>query len=500
MPWVVGRSTGKLSSVRIWWYGVYMSIDDIDVGESIAKVRELLLEEDVSPTLKASIETILMLMSIIIGRLGINSKNSSKPPSQDINRERGSKRWEWERKPWGQRWRKGKTLMQVDEPDEIVELSVDREDLPNDLKGYSRWDYISRQVFDIVINVKVTEYRWEVFISNSTGKKFVANFPEWVSNSVQYGDGVKAHCVYLSQYQLLPYERICEYFEEKIWLPISPGSVLNWNQEAYIKLQWFEQFLKQKLIESEVSHSDETGINIDKERYWLHGNSNDQWTHLMVHKKRGKEAMDAIGILPHYHWYLCHDHWKPYYRYESIIHSLCNAHHLRELQYVCDTEKNHQWAKDMYNFLCDLNEEVEKYWGKLSPEKQIERRTQYQNILKEGNIQCPPPKEKETDENGKKKRWRIKKSKTRNLLERLINFEDDTLRFITHKNIPFTNNLGERDIRMTKVQQKISGCFRSINWANAFCRIRSYIGSAKKQNIPIAFALQSIFAKHNIFS
>jgi transposase len=211
---------------------------------------------------------------------------------------------------------------------------------------------------------------------------------------------------------------------------------------------------------------------------------------------------------------MIHDHWKSYYKYEGKIHSLCNAHHLRELQKVIDTEpeEKHQWAKKMRKFLTETNSETYRLDGILSEKRQKERRLEYRKILEEAENECPDPRKKEdnSQENNKsnnntnnekkpKKRGRIKKTKSRNLLERLKNFEDDVLRFMTQKNIPFTNNLAERDLRMTKVQQKISGCFQSENGAKNFALIRSYISSAKKQNFSPSNALNLLFEDKLIF-
>lgn len=460
-------------------------------------------KEKMSPALKSVLKTLLLLIQILIWRLWLNSKNSSTPPSQDQNRKRWSSREKSNRKPWWQPWRKWVTLRQVEDPDNIIELPVNKEDLPEDPKWYRLWKYIPRQVIDIEINIVVTEYQGQVLISNSTGKKFIAQFPEGVNSSVQYGNGVKSRSVFLSQYQMIPHERLQEDFSHELGLPISPWSISNWNQEAYRKLKFFETLVKQKLIESERLNADETSSNINGKKHWLHTNSNDQWTYITVHKKRWQEAMNDMGVLSNYHWFLCHDHWKPYYNYKDITHCLCNAHHLRELQWVCDTEENHQWAKNMKIFLTNLNKQVESFWGKLDQVIQKKKRQEYRKILQDGETECPPPPEKQIEKSGKNKwkkpPWKIPKSKARNLLERLRDFEDDTLRFMTNINIPFTNNLWERDIRMSKVQQKISGCFRSEDWAKAFCLIRSYLSSAKKQGFSASYALQSLFAGKNIF-
>ena len=203
--------------------------------------------------------------------------------------------------------------------------------------------------------------------------------------------------------------------------------------------------------------------------------SNPLWTYYYPHGKRGSEAMDAIGILPKFFGVLCHDHWKPYYKHKCS-HALCNAHHLRELERVIEMDK-HNWAHRMQDLLVQANKEVTESGGSLSFEKSEEYRKKYRKILKDGEEELPPILKV------KGKRGKAKKYFSRNLLERLVEYEADSLRFMENPLVPFTNNLAENDLRMTKVQQKISGCFRSIEGACFFCRTRSYISSCRKHGI-----------------
>jgi len=207
---------------------------------------------------------------------------------------------------------------------------------------------------------------------------------------------------------------------------------------------------------------------------------------LPPHEKRGIDAMNDMGILPGFKGTLCHDHWKPYFKYDCT-HSLCNAHHLRELTRAWEQD-DQKWALEIKKLLEMINKEVTDAGGALSPEKSQEYRLKYRDLLKQAEIECPdPPKPK-----GKK--GRMAKSKSRNLLERLRDFEEDTLRFMDVVNVPFTNNRGENDIRMTKVQQKISGCFRSMDGARIFCRIRGYLSTCRKQGVKSSQALELLFS------
>jgi transposase len=197
--------------------------------------------------------------------------------------------------------------------------------------------------------------------------------------------------------------------------------------------------------------------------------------------------MDRMGVLPHYRGHLVHDHMKSYYRYENCIHCLCNAHHLRELERAWE-EDHQQWAKSVQDLLIEMNKAVDAADGALSAGKQIEYQERYRNILKLGDDECPRPPPKEPG-----KRGRQKKSKSRNLLERLRDFEGDVLRFMSVEIVPFTNNLAENDLRMTKVQQKISGCFRSMDGARIFCRIRSFLSTCRKNDVSPTEALRGLF-------
>jgi transposase len=463
-----------------------MKIDSIDIEAALQKARDAIdKDEQLSASSRSIIEVLILLISLLAGRLNLNSKNSSKPPSTDPNREKTPAKKRAGRKPGGQKGHIGKTLTKVDDPDFIEPIKIDRRTLPPG--RYSDGGYESRQVFDIELSRVVTEYRAQILVDES-GMRFVASFPEGVSKAVQYGSGLKAHSVYMSQYQLIPYNRIQDHFEDQINVPISQGSICNFNKEAFCLLADFENRAKQELADAQIAHADETGINKNGDRIWLHNLSNAQWTLFYPHEKRGKEAMDAMGVLPAFKGTLCHDHWKPYYKY-GCTHALCNAHHLRELTFAWEQD-GQQWAKKIKELLETINKDVIIHAGVLDAVESKKYRKKYKNFIKQAQVECPEPERPPTK---KGKRGRIKKSKSRNLLERLKNYEDDVLRFMENEHVPFTNNLGENDIRMTKVQQKISGCFRSLEGAHIFCRIRSYLSTCRKHGVKSSLALNLLF-------
>jgi transposase len=462
-----------------------MKIDKIDIEAAVQKARDAIdKDEQLSASTRSIIEVLILLISLLAGRLNLNSKNSSKPPSSDPNREKTPAK-KTGKKPGGQKGHVGKTLTKVDDPDFIEPIKIDRRKLPPG--KYKDAGYESRQVFDIDISRVVTEYRAQILVDEN-GNCFVASFPEGVTKAVQYGSGFKAHSVYMSQFQLIPYNRIQDYFSDQINVPVSEGSIYNFNKEAFSLLADFEDRAKQELANADIANADETGINRNGDRIWLHSLSNPEWTLFYPHEKRGKEAMDAMGVLPIFNGTLCHDHWKPYYQYDCI-HALCNAHHLRELTFAWEQD-GQQWAKKMKGLLETINIDVNAAGGVLDAVESKKYRKKYKNLIKKAEIECPEP---ERPANKKGKRGRIKKSKSRNLLERLRDYEDDVLRFMENEHVPFTNNLGENDIRMTKVQQKISGCFRSMEGALIFCRIRSYLSTCRKHGVKSSHALNLLF-------
>lgn len=461
-----------------------MKINGIDVDATLEKVEAVLSEEKgLPPAIRSMVELLVLLVTLLAKSLNLNSSNSSKPPSSDPNRKK-VRRAKGDKKAGGQKGRVGITLQKVDEPDTIEVIKLDRRKLPPG--KYKEAGYESRQVFDIDISRIVTEYQAEV-LEDSKGNQFVAPFPKGVTKAVQYGTSLKAHSVYMSQFQLIPYKRIQGYFREQLGIPVSEGSIYNFNEEAYGLLETFEEKVKTKLAGSDLLHVDETGINMNGDKRWLHCTSNSSWTYFFPHEKRGTDAMNAVGILPKFRGILCHDHWKPYYKYDCT-HALCNAHHLRELTGVWEEDKQ-QWAKDAKSLLEEMNRAVNGAGGLLEASESEKYRQRYRGILKNAEAECSPPDET----NRKGKRGRVRRTKARNLLERLIEYEDDALRFMDNKIVPFTNNLGENDIRMTKVQQKISGCFRSMDGAKIFCRVRSYLSTCRKQGVSSSQALEILF-------
>ena len=469
-----------------------MTFENINVEETIELIQEQLKKnKSLSPEFSHSINLLILLIKILISRLGLDSQNSSLPPSSNNPRktrgkDKKKRKKKSSKKAGGQVGHEGCTLEQYEDIDEVVPLSIDRRTLPAD-ESFTKGEDEVRQVFDIELKFIVREYRAEVLIG-SDGHRYVAEFPKHITKAVQYGPSVRSFAVYASQYQLIPYNRVQEIFKNQFGLEISQGSISNFNREAWQKLESFEKESIEELSRSTVLNADETGIKVDGELAWMHVLGDNKTTFYFAHEKRGKEAIDAMGVIPNYSGVLCHDHWKPYLGYDCL-HALCNAHHLRELQWVIDF-KEQKWAKSMKKFLSGLNDLVEKNGGVLSEDIQQKKLKRYREIIKQGQLECPTY----LPARGKKKKGKVKQTKERNLLERLGRFENEVLLFMKKREVPFTNNQAERDIRMVKVHQKISGQFKSMSGAKYFCRIRSYLMTMRKRGYAPLDKLQALFS------
>ncbi len=414
------------------------------------------------------------------GRLNKNSRNSSKPPGSDGYKKPNPKslRKKGKRKNGGQFGHRGKTLEMQKDPDKIVKYKLTfcpitgRRLRDRDIVGVVR-----RQVFELpepklnVIEHRVYKYR--VPGSNQTVQK---SFPDGVQAPTQYGFKFCCWLVYLSDYQLLPLNRISQMCADLYGYGANEQTVYQSRKRCYGNLEKFEQYLKQNLPVASVLHGDETGIRIAGKRQWLHCVSDEKHTYLEVHDNRGMKAIEAMEVLPKFRGILVHDCWATYFRLDCE-HSLCNAHLIRELIFQKE-ECQQEWAKNMEKLLWQAYENPYKKSLK-------DWQDQYSQIVEQGykqNPYKPPPRKKG-------QRGRCKKPQVLNLLERFEKHRDSVLRFIENAEVPFTNNQAERDIRMVKVQQKISGCFRSWQGARIFARNRSYISTAIKQGHRVFDAL-----------
>ena len=458
-------------------------------------VAMITLVESMSKSFELQLAVLEERIKQLESQLNQNSKNSSKPPSSDGFKKTKSQRKKSGKKSGAQKGHPGHTLEITPNPDQVQvhkikqcqACGVSLADQPAD-------SFERRQVFDMPpLHLFVAEHRAERKTCPICGVCNKASFPAEVTQPVQYGPGVKALAVYLNQYQFIPYERTAELFKDLFDQSFSEGALFTANQVCFEALADTEQSIKQGLLNSPVIHCDETGSRVEGKTYWLHTASTLDLTYYSIHPKRGSDAMDEMGILPFYNGIAKHDFWKAYFKYSSG-HSLCNDHHLRELTWVIENEKQ-TWAQQMHDLLLEIKAAVdrakENAKTRLELEQLMDFEMRYDNIIAHGYRENPFFEVWEP--NGKGKRGKLKKSKARNLLERLDKHRTKTFDFMFDFRIPFGNNQAERDIRMTKVQQKISGGFRSLQGAKIFCRIRGYISTVKKNSVPVLGAIRDAF-------
>lgn len=431
------------------------------------------------------------------GKLAKNSQNSSKPPSTDGYKKPKPKslRQPSGKKSGGQTGHKGARLERVEQPDHtIIHPVVNCQECGHSLKQSPTSGHRSRQVIDLPpLKLEVTEHQVELKECPHCKCQNEAPFPAEAKTSVQYGSRIKSLLVYLNQYQLLPYERTVQLVEDLFSRTISQGTLSAWNRACFEHLESTEENIRQAILASPVVHFDETGLRSQGKLHWLHAASTEQFTFYGLHARRGREAMLDLGILEHYTGCAVHDHWKSYFMF-SCDHSLCNAHHLRELIYLAEQEKQ-AWAKPMMALLLEAKKASESMPENCLPEDSSELKSillRYDGLIQKGLVQNLPSPEAKTR---KKKRGRPKQSKAKNLLDRLRDFKENVLAFLTHPMIPFDNNQGERDIRMAKLKQKISGCFRGSDGGDIFSRIRGYVSTLRKNDLNILEGIQSAFDK-----
>ncbi len=418
-------------------------------------------------------------------RINKDSHNSNKPPSTDdpYKKQTKSQRMKSGKKPGGQPGHPGTTLKRVANPDKIVRHSVIKcECCGENLENIKAHKIETRQVFDIPpLKLEITEHQAEEKKCPNCGTKNKARFPEDVVNTTQYGKNVKTFSVWLKNCGFVSYERIAEFLSEALGLKLSQATIQSFDIETAEELITFEDILKKKLLQEPVLHADESGMRIEGKLNWFHSLGSERYTFYYPHEKRGGEAMKAMGILPEYLGILIHDGWKSYWEF-SCRHGLCNVHHRRELIWAYE-EYRQDWAWDFYGLLLRIKNSKEDHFP-LKPKEIKAYKKEYDQILCSGFAENPSPK------NMVVKRGKPKRGKILSLLDRLRDHKESVLMFMMEKDVPFDNNLAERDIRMIRVQQKVSGTFRSRAGARAFCRIRSFISSTRKQGYKAFQAIQ----------
>ncbi len=420
-------------------------------------------------------------------RLSKESHNSHLPPSSDrFGRKPKSLRTKSEKKSGGQPGHPGSSLRWSGSPDEVVEQHVERcEACQHDLHTVAACHVERRQVVDVPApRLLVREYCAEHKQCPLCQHITAAPFPHEAAAPIQYGPTLAATAVYLTQQQLLPLARACEVLRDLLGVQMSEGTLCELTQKCAARLVQVEQQIKDALIQAQVIHQDETGWRVAGKRHWMHVTCTPTLTHYQVHPNRGQAALDAIGILPAFTGISIHDGWASSFLY-PCGHACCNVHLLRDLLSLAE-EQGCQWAADLKSLLLDMKEatkparDQEKHW--LDPLEVADWEGQFLHILDEGDLAHP----RATAPPGT--RGRSKQSPARNLLDRLRKDQQAFLCFLEDLRVDFDNNQAERDVRMVKLQQKMAGCFRTVLGAQAFSRIRGYLSTLRKQDIPLLSA------------
>jgi len=444
-------------------------------------------------------ETIAALESrirVLEDQLAKDSHNSHKPPSSDgpkKPRTRSQRRLSG-KKAGGQPGHKGHTLKATEHPDHVQVHHAEHcahchtalEAVP--VSGHER-----RQVHDLPpVRIEVTEHRAEIKCCPRCGQMNTASFPSSVTQPVQYGPNIKAQAVYLNQQHHIPLARTSEILEDLYGQRMGEATIIAASQEVAERVEPVNSAAKAYLIHTdEPVHCDETGARVDKALQWIHVASTDMVTYLEAHAKRGTKALDEIDILPQREGLVVHDGYNSYYQYQDVEHVLCNAHHLRELAFIHEQHKQ-KWARGLARLLIEIKEAVETAQEQSHPaltDAQLrEFDGRYDRLLELGCRANPlAPREG-------KKRGRQRQSKPRNLVDRLQVHKQEVLAFMYDFKVPFDNNQAERDLRMVKLQQKVSGCFRTDNGIDVFCQIRSYVSTARKNGQRLLDILQMALA------
>jgi transposase len=427
-------------------------------------------------------------------RLAKDSHNSGKPPASDgLGRRRRRARLASGKRSGGQRGHVGHTLARSAAPDVVVEhRPVTCAQCQASLASLSGTVVERRQVHELPPpRLEVTEHQVEQVRCPACGALTRGAFPAEVVAPVQYGPRVRAAAVYLHEYQLVPEERTAEALGDLFGCALSTGTLASWVAQASAGLAPTVAHIADLVAAGPHQHADETGIRIGGKLHWLHVNSTRWLTHLAWHRQRGQAATAAIGIWPRFGGWATHDRWASYDAYRSCRHSWCGAHLVRDLTFLA--EEHHQgWAGALRDLLLAMHTAVEEWRAggatQVPHHEQAEWIAQYHEVLAQGYAAQPPPRA-----SAPRRRGRPKQTPAKNLLDALLGQAERVLAFLTNLRVPFTNNQAERDLRMVKVQQKIAGTFRSDDGATAYCRLRSYLSTMRKQGQGMLEALTAVF-------
>ena len=468
--------------------------------ESLTMLFEILLSqnEKLNDTLKDLQETIKELRR----QLGQNSKNSSKPPSQDGFKKSRSLRQKSDLKKGGQSGHRGVHMELPHEADEVKKHLPSRcETCPHLAECLASNQVFecssSRYVVEPVITTKVIEHQRIIATACPYHEgKLSGEYPADVKAYIQYGKGMTVLAGILSTFGAVSLNRIQTLLGSLMNVSISTGTISSMVESCAKMTKPMMEKIRELLSQSQVVNFDETGLNADGKLHWVHNSSNEEYTYQTISQKRGCDGMNENGVIPEFDGIAVHDCWTPYWKYDRVFaHAICCAHLLRELNGIKELEPAMSWPEKFTKLLLEMKkaQEEAKNDGKTSLENnQISKFEQeYDELMALAEIECPPPKCPPEGKRGRKK-----KGKARALLERLIRFKESVCLFIRNFKVPFDNNQAERDVRNVKTKSKVSGCFRSLKGAQNYLTIMSYLSTARKHGIDAFAALTAAFTGH----
>lgn len=443
----------------------------------------------VTPETKIIFQSLFMLVQLLVSvfmekSLRKNSKNSHKPSSQTDKDESAKAAPSNQSRGKPEDLERSANSRTVVVHGEIAKVAACAR-CGSDLKNTPCIDHERRTKIDIVFEKVVTHVDAEIKNCPNCKAQTKGQFPADLHGPLQYGDGVKAYLINLVIAQMVALARAQKMMKSLIGVTIAESTILGFIMQLYKSLERWEVSAKEALLKSAAMHSDETSLRVAKKNHWEHVYSAGELTLKCLHAKRGKQAMDDIDILPRYSGVVVHDGWASFFKYTGCRHALCGSHLLRELTFVIESN-GYPWAKNMKRLLQETCKKISlRESKKLTIPEYTRLQKRYRAILARGDAQLP-----EIPERSEATRGRIAKSDAHNLLERFKLHEDAILLFAKESVVPFTNNRAERDLRMDKVKQKVSGCFRSIEAANAYCRISSYLATMANRGVNPLIAIQ----------
>ncbi|MBQ2382169.1 MAG: IS66 family transposase [Succinivibrio sp.] len=471
----------------------------INMFSGVMEQNETSLEQN--KKLSLTIESLQDEIKELKRQLGQNSNNSSKPPSSDgyaKSPKKRSLRKTSGLKAGGQKGHKGANLSVPHDPDEVKTHIPDKCKCCSNLTSCLASDNVfacdsSRYVIEAKITTHVVEHQLITAKNCPCGEKsLTGEFPKDVKAYVQYGDSLTVLSGLLSTYGAVSLNRIHVLLSSLLNISITPGTICSMVKRCAQKVGPVMEKVKELLIKADVGHFDETGLRALGKLFWGHNSSNSKLTYQTVNCKRGSDGMDDNGVLPDFTGVACHDGWTSYQNYEDIEHALCCAHLLRELNAVKENEENHKWADKFSELLLGMKSAKEiaisKGISEFSKERLEAFSKEYDDIMKLADKESPPPN------SDKKTRGRRKLGKTRALIERLKKFKEDVCRFVHNFAVPFDNNQAERDVRNVKTKVKVSGCFRSLEGAQNYVKLMSFISTGNKHGISAFDALTAAFS------